>query len=79
MNREDAIRYVEQQFGFIIGSSDFYANYTALVKIRHDNVFLPDVGIDGSIRDESEWALIDMAYKIDTGVYGAVYYFGNKD
>ena len=47
--------------------------YTVLA-LRKTCSFLPEMGIDCSLRDESRYALIDTCYKIDTGLYGAIWY-----
>jgi hypothetical protein len=70
MNKREAINYVKREFGF-----DVTSEWLAIVRLRHKSVLLPELGVDGSIRDESEWAILDMAGKIDTGEYGDVYYF----
>lgn len=50
-------------------------DYCALICLRNKCIVLPEYGIDGSVRDDSEWAFIDCTDKQDTGLYGAVYYF----
>lgn len=70
MNKREAINYVRKELGF-----DVTSDYVAIVRLRQKSVLLPEIGVDGSIRDESEWAVFDSATKIDTGEYGEFYYF----
>lgn len=80
MTREEAIEYVASN---IYGGSkeqleeDIKRGYVAVVYLRNKAVLLPKEGCDGSLRDESDWAYLDMVAKIDRGFYGAVYYFKN--
>ena len=71
MTIKEAEAYVEEHFPYDEGSV-----YCALVKLRHKAVLFPEIGVDGSLRDSSEWAYIDASGKIDTGEYGEFYYFG---
>lgn len=70
MNKQEAINYVRNNYGF-----DVKSDLLAIVRLRNKAVILPEIGVDGSFRDESEWAVLDMAEKIDTGEYGSIYYF----
>lgn len=70
MTRKQAEQFAEEHYPFVPGSP-----YCAVVCIRHGTKLLPKFGVDGSSRDASEWALLDMAEKVDTGEYGMVYYF----
>ena len=70
MNKREAIDYVKNQIGIDVANDG-----VAIVRLRHKSILLPEIGVDGSFRDESEWACFDTAYKIDTGEYGAIYYF----
>lgn len=69
MNRQEVIYYAREGLGL-----DFNTDWITAVRLRHKAVLLPEMGVDGSLRDESEWAIIDMAEKIDTGEFGCVYY-----
>ena len=73
MNRKEAVEYVKITFGDAIENNP---DSLALLKIRQENCILPEFGVDGSKRDRSEWVLIDMEEKSDTGLYGSVHYFG---
>lgn len=75
MNKIEALEYVKRVFGDDLKHTLLQDNM-ALIKIRHQNTILPEYGVDGSERDKSEWAFIDMTEKNDTGLYGAVRYFG---
>ena len=70
MTRDEAKAFVLRNHYVDVDDND----YCALVGIRHHSEVLPDYAIDGALRDEAEWAFIDMAYKQDTNAYGAVYY-----
>jgi Ca2+-binding EF-hand superfamily protein len=54
---------------------DEHRDTVALLELRHTACFLPECGVNGKLRDCSDWALIDMFEKVDTGIYGCVYYF----
>ena len=69
--KEEALEFVKKA-GYPCSED---SPYCAVVALRHEAVILPEYGCDGSVRDESEWAYFDMAGKIDTGMYGDVYYF----
>lgn len=71
MTRNQAVQHIRDNYFPLFKMGDGYA----LVRLRHKAVLLPEYGIDGSSRDESEWALLDMFTKVDTGMYGEVYYF----
>lgn len=77
MTRKEAKEYVKENYGITLGKNadSLTKDSCALIRLRHTNNFLPEFGIDGSHRDSSEWALVDMYEKIDTGYYGAVRYF----
>lgn len=47
----------------------------ALVQLRHKAVMFPEMGTNCVMRDDADWAFIDMWGKIDTGMYGDIYYF----
>lgn len=74
MTKEEAIRFVSEHYPY-----DPESDYCALLRIRHKAVSLPKYGVNGVIRDVAEWAYIDAAGKIDTGMYGDVYYFNEKE
>lgn len=76
MTLEEAKEYCTKNFGVTFGNG--FECYMAVLRIRHRNNFLPEIGNDGNFRDSSEWAFIDMTEHIDTRCYGAVYYFGNR-
>lgn len=69
MTKEQVICLLKNHLGYS------FADYYAVVRIRHTNSFLPEYGNNGSLRDKADWALIDMTEKIDSEVYGAIYYF----
>lgn len=73
MTRNQAIEYARNNF------SGLHSDYTCIVRLRHTSACLPDIGIDGSFRDDCDWAFIDTAEKMDSGIYGAIYYFGEKE
>lgn len=73
MTKERALEYVAENYPFDWELYD--EGYTAIVRIRASAVILPEIGVDGSVRDENTWAYLDMTGKIDTGMYGDVYYF----
>jgi len=50
-------------------------DHVALLRLRHKAEFLPEIGCNCEPRDNSEWVLIDMYDKQDTGIYGSVFYF----
>lgn len=74
MTRNNAIDYVRQNYPY-----DDESEYCTVVKLRHSAAILPEIGCDGSIRDSSEWAYLDMTGKVDTGEYGEIYYFGGNE
>lgn len=78
MNLLEAKEYVKKVFAIDLENT-FIPDYLAIIRIRHQNTILPEYGVDGSERDQSEWAFIDMTENIDTRLYGAVYYFGHKN
>lgn len=47
----------------------------ALLRIRNKCLILPEFGVNGRMRDGCEWAYININGKVDTGLYGDVYYF----
>ena len=73
MTTDRAMRYALEHYPC------FLTDYCAVVRLRKKAVALPEYGEDGSARDESDWAYFDMARKIDTGMYGDVYYFKDTD
>ena len=77
MTRKEAKEYVKANFGVTLGKNadSLVKEGCALVSLRHTNNCLPEIGVNGMPRDCCEWAFIDMYEKIDTGCYGAVYYF----
>lgn len=77
MNLLEAKEYVKKVFAIDLENT-FIPEYLTIIRIRHQNTILPEYGVDGSERDQSEWAFIDMTEKNDTGLYGAVSYFGTK-
>lgn len=74
MNRMEVIYYAKQALGL-----SFNTEWITAVRLRHKAVLLPEVDCCGNIRDKSEWVILDMADKIDTGEYGCVYYVGDVD
>lgn len=44
------------------------------IPIREENTFLPEYGNDGSMLKGSHYAVIDPYEKVDTGMYGCIYY-----
>ena len=83
MTRKEAWKCVTDYFGWDFWKTmdDMDENtkdYVALFRLRHESVMLPKYGTNGVARDESEWAFIDSAEKIDSGMYGGVYYFGKR-
>lgn len=74
MSREEALNYAKENFGYN-EDSKICVEFCAIIPLRHKAMFLPEYGIDGSVRDNSDWAYIDMLEKIDTGEYGSVRYF----
>ena len=69
-DKQAAIEYVKEHFPY-----DDESDYCSVFSLRHRNVWLPEVGANGELRDESNWAYIDASSKIDTGMYGDIYYF----
>lgn len=69
-DKQEAIEYVKEHFPY-----NEKCDYCAVFRLRHRSVLLPKIGVDGSPRDESSWAYIDTSSKIDTGMYGDIYYF----
>ena len=70
MNRTEAEEFVKKNYPYNASS-----DYCALFRIRQKCPWLPEFGVDGSERDNADWAYIDAAGKIDTGMYGDIYYF----
>jgi len=70
MSKREAIEYVKEHFPY-----DKNSDFCALVRLRHKAVMFPECGTNGRLRDDCNWAYFDMAGKIDTGMYGDVYYF----
>lgn len=68
----EAKNYVKNNI--LIGLDVDENDWCALVKIRHKNIIFPEYGVDGSLRDSSEWAFLDMTGRIDAGEYGDIYY-----
>lgn len=78
MTREEAIQYVADNIYCTDRSTieeTLEDGSCALVRLRNEAYLLPALGVDGSSRDESSWAFLDMWSKVDTGIYGDVYYF----
>ena len=69
MNKAEVLLYAQNELGFAVNN-----DWVTVVRLRHKAVLLPDMDIEGNPRDEAEWAILDMAGKIDTGEYGCVYY-----
>lgn len=74
MNKKEAKAYVKSVIGVTMKGND----YAGLFRLRHKAVMLPEVGVDGSLRDESEWCFFEAAEKIDSHMYGCFYYFGKN-
>ena len=74
MTTDRAMRYALEHY-----PCDPESDYCTVVRLRKKAVALPEYGVDGSARDESEWAYFDMTEKIDTGMYGSVCYFKDTD
>lgn len=74
MTRHDAIAFAKENYGYN-GKDD----YCAIVKLRHNAETFPEYGVNGENRDECEWMYLDMSEKVDTGHYGCIYYFGERD
>ena len=70
MNRAEAEEFAKENYPY-----DENNDYCALFRIRHKCTWLPEYGADGSERDNSEWAYIDAAGNVDTGLFGEIYYF----
>lgn len=78
MNRAEAKDWIKENLNIGIDDLGSMGDYVTLVRIRHESPALPKFGVDGSSRDESEWAFFDAAEKIDSGLYGCWYFFGNR-
>lgn len=76
MTYQEAIEYVKDNYPF--DHTDLMTGHAAIVRLRNKCVLLPEIGVDGSERDNSTWAYLDMTAKVDTGLYGDVYYFNDK-
>jgi hypothetical protein len=74
MTTDRAMRYALEHY-----PCDPESDYCTVVRLRKKAVALPEYGVDGSARDESDWAYFDMMEKIDTGMYGSVCYFKDTD
>jgi len=75
MTREEALRYAIDNYPF--DSNEYERGYCTVVRLRKCAEILPEFGVDGSVRDESTWAYMDMTAKVDTGIYGDIYYFSD--
>ena len=75
MTREQALQYVDDHFYWAVENSKLNEDQFALLRLRLFNNILPEIGVDGSKRDESDWVFIDMWCKNDTCSFGGVYYF----
>ena len=82
MTRQDAIQFVADYI-FVTDRRTIEEcleeGSCALVRLRNEAYLLPAEGYDGSLRDESNWAFLDMWAKMDSGIYGAVYYFKDME
>lgn len=70
MTYEEAKTYVETHFPVNWDSAS-----CALIELRHKAIMFPELGVNGVERDSAQWMYIDGEGKIDTGMYGEVYYF----
>lgn len=75
MTKREAKKYIKKNFYVDI---DIQFPWVALIRLRHEAVIFPEYDICGNPRDSAEWAYIDASEKIDTGMYGAIYYFGER-
>lgn len=60
--------------------------YCALARVRGlmndnggDNGFFPILDAFGTPAKDAKWIFLDMAEKIDTGIYGVVYYLTEEE
>ena len=62
MTRKEAKEYVKANFGVTLGKNadSLVKEGCALVRLRHTNNCLPEIGVNGMPRDCCEWAFIDM-------------------
>lgn len=80
MDRNEAIDYLNDVIGFDAKEiCDEYPENVCLLRLRGNPAFLPTYDMYGTKKTIAEWVLIDMNEKIDTGLYGAVYYVPNKE
>ena len=82
MTRQDAIQFVADNI--LVDTREYTESLLedgscGLVQLRNEAYLLPEQGYDGSLRVESDWAFLDMFAKLDTGIYGAVYYFKSME
>lgn len=80
MDRNEAVDYLSNVVGVDVKEFlDDNPEYSCLLRVRRENTFLPMYDMYGTQKTIAEWVLIDMTEKIDTGLYGAVYYVPNKE
>ena len=75
MTKIEALKFVEEHYPY----SPELDEGTALFRLRHRAVCLPEWGVNSVRRDDAEWCYIDAWGKIDTGMYGDIYYFSDKE
>lgn len=76
MTKDEAIEYgIETFYGGSLGN---LLDVTAVRMRQGSKAIFPEIGTDGSVAEESDWAFISTEDKVDTGIYGAIYYFKDK-
>lgn len=75
MTKIEALKFVGEHYPYTSGLDEG----TALFRLRHRTICLPEYGVNGVRRDDAEWCYIDAWGKIDTGMYGDIYYFSDKE
>lgn len=75
MTYSEAKKYVQTHIFEDFDFDKAISGSFALVALRHKAIMFPEIGTNGIMRDDADWAFIDMWGKIDSGMYGDIYYF----
>jgi hypothetical protein len=79
LTKREAKKYIKKNFNVDIDKDFADCGMCALIKLRHEAVIFPEYDVCGNPRDSAEWAFIDAFEKIDTRMYGTIYYFGERN
>lgn len=77
MTKEQAIIQLKRLYNIDYDDTSSLDEYTALIRIRPQNTFLPEWDDFCTPKREAEWVFIDNTEKQDTGLYGSVTYLSD--